>query len=83
MTLLLQHAGLLTLLDGSYPNNPPDKVLNRDRLVLTDGGIGITGLLGFLHAHINVKFAWSVKEAEEAIVHDLGGIDKHRRCLCC
>lgn len=75
MTRLLQkHANLLTLFDGPYPNNSPTKVLNCDRLLLIGGGIGITGLLGFLHAHINVKFAWSVKQTDEAIVHDLDSV---------
>jgi predicted ferric reductase len=74
MTRLLQHASLLTLLDGPYPNNPPADVLNCDRLLLIGGGIGITGLIGFLHAHVNVKFAWSVKQADEAIVHDLESV---------
>ncbi|KAF2841706.1 ferric reductase transmembrane component 4 [Patellaria atrata CBS 101060] len=77
MTHYLQkHAKLLTLLDGPYPNNPPDTVLNTDRLLLIGGGIGITGLLGFIHAHYNVKLAWSVKPSTEAVVHDLDPILK-------
>lgn len=68
---LQQHTGLVTLLDGPYSNNSPAKVLSCDRLVLIGGGIGITGLLGFLHAHINTKLVWSVKQADEAILHDL------------
>ena len=74
MTRLLQkHASLLTLLDGPYPNNPPADVLKSDRLLLIGGGIGITALVGFLHAHTNVKLAWSVKSSDEAIVRDLEG----------
>lgn len=72
MTRLLQkHASLLTLLDGPYPNNPPTTVLGCDRLLLIGGGIGITGLLGFLNAHVNVKLAWSVKQIHEPVVQDL------------
>ncbi|KAF1814607.1 ferric reductase transmembrane component 4 [Eremomyces bilateralis CBS 781.70] len=72
MTRSLQSdASLPTLLDGPYPNNPTEGVLSCDRLVLIGGGIGITGLLSFLHAHVNVKIAWGVKQADEPIVRDL------------
>lgn len=72
MTRLLQkHASLITLLDGPYPNNPPSAVLSCDRLLLIGGGIGITGLLGFFRAHVDVKLAWSVKQIHAAVVQDL------------
>lgn len=72
MTHFLQkHVGLLTLLDGPYANNPPASILDTDRLILIGGGIGITGLLGFIHAHFNVKLAWTVKHSAEAVVQDL------------
>jgi predicted ferric reductase len=74
MTRLLQkHESLLTLLDGPYVNNPAADVLSCDRLLLIGGGIGITGLLGFVHAHTNVKLAWSIKASDEAIARDLDG----------
>ena len=68
---LAQHASLVTLLDGPYPNNPPADVLSCDRLLLIGGGIGITGLLGFMNVHVNTKLTWSVKQADEALVRDL------------
>jgi ferredoxin-NADP reductase len=69
--LLQQHASLVTLLDGPYPNNPPASVLSCDRLLLIGGGIGITGLLTFINAHVNIKIAWSVKQADEALAREM------------
>jgi predicted ferric reductase len=69
--LLQQHASLLSLLDGPYPNNPPAAVLNSNRLLLIGGGIGITGLPAFINAHVNVKIAWSVKQADQALAAEL------------
>jgi len=69
--LLQKQAALLTLVEGPYPNNPTDAVLKCDRLLLIGGGIGITGLLAWLNAHVNVKLAWSVKESAEAVVREL------------
>lgn len=69
--LLQQHVSLVTLLDGPYPNNPPAAVLGCDRLLLIGGGIGITGLLAFTNAHINVKLAWGIKQADSALATEL------------
>jgi len=69
--LLSHHDGLLTLLDGPYPNNPTAGVLQCDRLLLIGGGIGVTGILPWIDCHPNVKLCWSVKESSESIVQDL------------
>ena len=42
----------------------------RSRSVI-GGGIGITGLIAWIHAHPNVKLAWSVKSSAEALVHEM------------
>jgi predicted ferric reductase len=78
MTRRLQnHNSLLALLDGPYPNNPAEHVLSCERLLLIGGGIGITGLLGFMSGgHANVKLAWSVKAEAAALVADLEGVVK-------
>lgn len=68
---LVKHASHPVLLDGPYPNNNPNAVLNCDRVLLIGGGIGITGLLAFLPAHRNVKLAWCVNQNTEAVVEDL------------
>jgi predicted ferric reductase len=65
--------GLLTLLEGPYPNNSTKDVLRCDRLLLISGGIGITGILPFTSNHWNVKLAWSVKESARCLVDDLEG----------
>ena len=62
---------MTTLLEGPYPNNPAWQVLRCDRLVLIGGGIGITGLLPFATAHVNVKLYWSVRQSAEPLVRDL------------
>ena len=71
--LLKSHDGLLTLLDGPYPNNHAGAVLKSDRLVLVAGGIGITGVLPFVACHSNVKLYWSVRQSAEGLVRDLDG----------
>jgi predicted ferric reductase len=71
--LLHTHAGLLTLVDGPYPNNSTNSVLKCDRVLLIGGGIGITGLLAWLRAHPNVKLAWSIKHRAESLVQELDG----------
>lgn len=69
MTGTLQvKTGLLTLLEGPYPTIPSRAVLQSDRLVLIGGGIGITGLLPFVHRHTNVKLLYSVKTADQSLV---------------
>ena len=46
-------------------------MLKCDRVLLIGGGIGITGLLAWAHAHVNVKLAWSVKSTAQSLVQDL------------
>lgn len=72
ITRLLQtHADLPVLLDGPYRGNSSDAVLKCDRLLLVGGGIGITGLLPWAQAHVNVKLAWSARQVAEPLVADL------------
>lgn len=72
MTKYLQaHDGLLTLLEGPYPNVSTKELLRCDRLLLIGGGIGITGLLPWVANHWNVKLCWSVKETGQCLVEAL------------
>ncbi|KAK9775139.1 putative FAD-binding FR-type domain-containing protein [Seiridium cardinale] len=72
MTSFLQNRkGLPVLIDGPYRGNSSEGVLKCDRVLLIGGGIGITGLLTWAHAHVNVKLAWSVKQTAEPVVRDL------------
>jgi predicted ferric reductase len=61
---------LSALLDGPYRNTAARPILNADRLVLIAGGIGITGILPFVHAHPNVKLYWSVRSAQAALIDE-------------
>lgn len=75
MTKYLQaHDGLLTLLEGPYPNNSTKEVLRCDRLLLIGGGIGITGLLPWVANHWNVKLCWSVKETAKCLVEAVDSV---------
>jgi Ferric reductase like transmembrane component len=69
--LLKSHGRLLTLLDGPYPQNSSSEILKCDHVLLIGGGIGITGLIAWVHAHPNVKLAWSVKSSAEALVKEM------------
>ncbi|KAH6611938.1 ferric reductase like transmembrane component-domain-containing protein [Boeremia exigua] len=72
MTAVLKSsARLLTFLDGPYPHSASADALEADHLLLLGGGIGITGLLGWLSAHPNVKLAWSVKAPDQALVDEV------------
>jgi predicted ferric reductase len=72
MTRFLQgNIDLPVLLDGPYRGNPSREVLKCDRILLIGGGIGITGLLTWTHAHINIKLAWSLKESARPILQNL------------
>ncbi|KAF2265213.1 ferric-chelate reductase [Lojkania enalia] len=71
---LKSHNGLLTLLEGPYPNNPTKAVLQSDRLLLIGGGIGITGLLPFLRCHANFKLFYSVKGGDLCLVETLSAV---------
>lgn len=64
-------SSLITLLEGPYRYHPSKEVLACDRVLLIGGGIGITGLLAWAHAHPNVKLAWSVKSSAEALVREV------------
>lgn len=61
--LLRRQTVLPVLLDGPYRGTPTHAVLRCDRVLLIGGGIGVTGLLGWAGAHLNVKLAWSAREA--------------------
>lgn len=69
--LLQQHASLFALVEGPYPNVSIDAILRCDRVLLIGGGIGITGLLGWVSTHNNIKLAWSVNESAQAVVEHL------------
>lgn len=75
LTKLLQsHTKLLTLLEGPYPGKPSHDTLECDYLLLLGGGIGITGLIAWMHAHPNVKLAWSVKSSDGPLVQELDAV---------
>ncbi|KAH7036005.1 uncharacterized protein B0I36DRAFT_421557 [Microdochium trichocladiopsis] len=66
---------LMTLLDGPYANNhrAVSTMLRCDRVLLISGGIGITGVLPWLHTgHANVRLCWSVKESAKCLVNATG-----------
>ncbi|KAL6856719.1 ferric reductase-like transmembrane component [Trichoderma novae-zelandiae] len=70
---LEHHSGLLTLLEGPYPNGDPKDLLRCDRLVLIGGGIGITDLLPWAYNHWNVRVVWSVKDSAACLVNEVKG----------
>lgn len=70
-SLLRNYANLPVLLEGPYRGNFSRDVLKCDRVLLIGGGIGITGLLSWTQAHINVKLAWSLKESSKSLLQDL------------
>ncbi|KAF2433849.1 ferric reductase transmembrane component 4 [Tothia fuscella] len=69
--LLKQDARMVTLLDGPYPQNPNHGILECDHVLLIAGGIGITGILPWIHAHPNVKLIWGVKSSAESLVREM------------
>lgn len=69
--LLHAHTSLLSLVDGPYHNNANTAILRCDRLVLVAGGIGVTALLPWAHAHPNAKFYWSLKEEARCLADEL------------
>jgi predicted ferric reductase len=69
--MLNKNARLLTILDGPYPHSGSTEALEADRLLLLGGGIGITGLLGWVSIHPNIKLAWSVKASDQALVDEM------------
>lgn len=68
---LREGAGLPVLVDGPYRGSWSREVLKCDRVLLIGGGIGITGLLSWAHAHPNVKLAWGMREAAEPLARSL------------
>lgn len=77
LTRLLKSTNrLLTLLDGPYPQTPYADILTCDRVVLIGGGVGITGLLAWIHAHPNIKLAWSVRSSAEALCREMDTVLK-------
>ncbi|KAL7806811.1 ferric reductase-like transmembrane component [Trichoderma aethiopicum] len=70
---LEHHSGLLTLLEGPYPNGDPKDLLRCDRLVLIGGGIGVTSLLPWAYNHWNVRVVWSVKDSAACLVDEVKG----------
>lgn len=74
---LREQERLVALLDGPYTSQSTRQILKCDRLLLIAGGIGITGILPFAYAHLNVKLCWSVKDYAECLVKDLGAALAH------
>ena len=72
--ILKESDDLLTLVEGPYPNNSTKQILLCNRLLLIGGGIGITGLVPFVHNHWNVKLCWSVKPSAKCLIDELGGV---------
>ncbi|KAF5606701.1 ferric reductase Fre2p [Fusarium subglutinans] len=70
-SLLRKHSNLPILLEGPYRGNITRDVLKCDRVLLIAGGIGITGILSWTRAHVNVKLAWSLKESSRPLLKDL------------
>ncbi|KAK6536624.1 hypothetical protein TWF281_000851 [Arthrobotrys megalospora] len=68
---LKQNARLLTLIDGPYPQTPSSDIMESDHVLLIGGGIGITGLVAWIHAHSNVKLAWSIKSTATALLQEM------------
>jgi predicted ferric reductase len=60
-----------SLVEGPYNGSSSHPVLLCDRLILIAGGIGITAVLPFAHAHPNVKIFWSMRETQAAMVKEL------------
>jgi predicted ferric reductase len=60
-----------TLVEGPYGGSSRNPILLCDRLILVAGGIGITAILPFAHAHPNVKVYWSMRESQAAMAKEL------------
>ncbi|KAF4343809.1 ferric reductase Fre2p [Fusarium beomiforme] len=69
--LLNNKIALLVLLEDTYRGDHSHSVLKCDRILLTGGGIGITGLLSWMHSHVNVKLGWSLKGSSQPLLYDL------------
>ncbi|EJD42991.1 ferric reductase transmembrane component 4 [Auricularia subglabra TFB-10046 SS5] len=66
---LKAHDGLLTLIDGPYPSGSVSSVLRCERVLLISGGIGVTGVLPWVHNHANAELFWSVRTTAECLFH--------------
>jgi predicted ferric reductase len=62
-----------TLIEGPYGGSSFSRkpILLVDRLILVAGGIGITAILPFAHAHPNVKVFWSMRDGQAAMAQEL------------
>lgn len=62
-----------TLVEGPYGGSGlfRNPILLVDRLILVAGGIGITAILPFAHAHPNVKVYWSMRDGQAAMAKEL------------
>jgi predicted ferric reductase len=69
--MLNKNARLLTILDCPYPHSASTDALEADHLLCLGGGVGITGLLGWLSVHPNVKLAWSVRASDQSLVDEM------------
>ncbi|KAJ3052586.1 hypothetical protein HK097_006022 [Rhizophlyctis rosea] len=69
---LKSNASLLTLLDGPYTQTHTSQILTSDRVLLIGGGIGIMGLVSWLHtSHPSIKLFWNVKSRHAALVQEV------------
>jgi predicted ferric reductase len=68
-----------TLVEGPYGGSgfSRNPILLVDRLILVAGGIGITAILPFAHAHPNVKVYWSMRDGQAAMAKELQPGLKH------
>jgi predicted ferric reductase len=68
-----------TLVEGPYGGSgfSRNPILLVDRLILVAGGIGITAVLPFAHAHPNVKVYWSMRDGQAAMAKELQPGLKH------
>ncbi|KAG8627904.1 hypothetical protein KVT40_003777 [Elsinoe batatas] len=74
LTASLAAGSLTALLEGPYHNQNlslPGGVMDCDRLLLFAGGIGITGLAGFVIAHPRTKLYWSARQESMPLVEDV------------
>jgi predicted ferric reductase len=68
-----------TLVEGPYGGSgfSRNPILLVDRLILVAGGIGITAILPFAHAHPHVKVYWSMRDGQAAMAKELQPGLKH------
>lgn len=75
ITRALSHSTYSTvLLEGPYYNHNPvfkPSITSCDRIILLAGGIGITAVLSFVHAHQRTELFWSAKTSSQALIDDV------------